>query len=81
MGLGLAEGAKEDKAGGVAFLTQLKDRGLVGAPRFLSDAWGGLIDAIGEWYPEARWQRCAMHFYRKGFRVVPTGKIREVAQM
>jgi putative transposase len=41
----------------------------------------GLIDAIGECYPEARWQRCAVHFYRNVFRVVPKGKVREVAQM
>jgi transposase-like protein len=28
--------------------------------------------------PEARWQRCVVHFYRNVMRVVPTGKVREV---
>lgn len=79
--LGLAEGAKEDKASWLAFLKHLKERGLVGAQLFISDACVGLIDAIGECYPEARWQRCAVHFYRNVFRVVPNGKVREVAQM
>lgn len=79
--LGLAEGAKEDKAGWLAFLKHLKERGLVGAQLFISDACVGLIDAIGECYPEARWQHCAVHFYRNVFRVVPNGKVREVAQM
>jgi transposase-like protein len=79
--LGLAEGAKEDKAGWLAFLKHLKERGLVGVQLFISDACAGLIDAIGECYPEARWQRCAVHFYRNVFCVVPKGKVREVAQM
>lgn len=79
--LGLAEGAKEDKAGWLAFLKHLKERGLVRAQLFISDACVGLIDAIGECYPEARWQRCAVPFYRNVFRVVPNGKVREVAQM
>ncbi|WP_434030201.1 transposase, partial [[Pseudomonas] boreopolis] len=35
----------------------------------------------GEHYPEARWQRCVVHFYRNVFSVVPSGKVREVAAM
>lgn len=79
--LGLAEGAKEDKAGWLTFLKHLKDRGLVGAQLFISDACLGLIESIGECYPEARWQRCAVHFYRNVFSVVAKGTVREVAQM
>ena len=36
---------------------------------------------MGEVYPEAKWQRCIVHFYRNVFSVVPRGKIREVAVM
>ena len=24
----------------------------------------GLVESVGEYYPEARWQRCTVHFYR-----------------
>ena len=79
--LGIAEGAKEDKAGWSAFLKYLKERGLSGTELFISDACGGLIEALGEYYPEARWQRCVVHFYRNVFSLVPNGKVREVATM
>jgi putative transposase len=39
--LGLAEGAKEDKAGWLAFLKYLKERGLVGPSfSFVMCVWG-----------------------------------------
>jgi putative transposase len=79
--LGIAEGAKEDKTGWLAFLKHLKERGLKGVELFISDACSGLIESIGECYPEARWQRCAVHFYRNVFGLVPSTKVREVAQM
>jgi transposase-like protein len=34
-----------------------------------------------EFYPQAQWQRCVVHFYRNVFSVVPRGKMREVAAM
>ncbi len=79
--LGVIEGAKEDKAGWGNCLSHLKGRGLQGMQLFISDACGGLIESLGEHYPEARWQRCAIHFYRNVFSVVPTTKVREVAAM
>lgn len=79
--LGVAEGAKEDKAGWGAFLAHLKARGLSTPQLFISDACGGLVESLGEHYPEARWQRCVVHFYRNVFCVVPSGKVREVAAM
>lgn len=79
--LGIAEGAKEDKAGWSAFLKHLKERGLAGAVLFISDACTGLVESIAEFYPEADWQRCAVHFYRNVFSLVPKTKIREVAHM
>ena len=47
----------------------------------ISDACVGLLESIGEVYPEAKWQRCIVHFYRNVFSVLPRGKIREVAMM
>jgi putative transposase len=79
--LGVAEGAKEDKAGWSGFLAHLKARGLVAPQLFISDACGGLVESLGAHYPEARWQRCVVHFYRNVFSVVPSGKVREVAAM
>lgn len=79
--LGVCEGAKEDKAGWLAFLKSLKERGLSGVRLFVSDACLGLVEALGETFPEADWQRCVVHFYRNVFSHVPNGKVREVAAM
>jgi putative transposase len=79
--LGVAEGAKEDKASWSAFLRYLKERGLKGVELFISDKCLGLVESLGEFYPEASWQRCVVHFYRNVFTVVPKGKVKEVAAM
>ena len=79
--LGIAEGAKEDKAGWSSFLKHLKERGLSGVELVISDACLGLIESVAEVYPEARWQRCVVHWYRNAFSHVPSTKVREVALM
>jgi transposase-like protein len=79
--LGICEGAKEDKAGWSAFLGHLKQRGLAGVRLVTSDACLGLVESIAEFYPDAQWQRCVVHFYRNVFSHVPTTKVREVAAM
>jgi transposase-like protein len=79
--LGVAEGAKEDKESWVAFLRYLKERGLKGVKLFITDKCLGLIEALGEFYPEASWQRCMVHFYRNVFTVVPKGRVKEVVAM
>ncbi len=79
--LGVCEGAKEDKAGWLAFLRHLKDRGLEGVQLIISDACLGLVEAATELYPEARWQRCIVHFYRNVFSVVPNSKMKTVSDM
>lgn len=79
--LGICEGAKEDKAGWSAFLAHLKQRGLAGVRLVTSDACLGLVESIAEFYPDALWQRCVVHFYRNVFSHVPTTKVREVAAM
>lgn len=79
--LGVQEGHKEDKSGWLGFLKQLKNRGLSGVRLVVSDACLGLVEALGEVFPDADWQRCAVHFYRNVFSHVPRHKVREVAAM
>lgn len=79
--LGICEGAKEDKAGWSNFLRHLKERGLRGVRLFITDACMGLVESLGEFYPEAKWQRCIVHFYRNVLSVVPTKRMLEIATM
>jgi transposase-like protein len=79
--LGIAEGCKEDKAGWGGFLAYLKGRGLACAELFICDKCLGLIESLGEYYPQARWQRCMVHFYRNVFTLVPKGQVKVVAAM
>ena len=79
--LGVQEGAKEDKAGWSAFLKHLKERGLNGVELFTTDKCLGLVVSLGEFFPQARWQRCTVHFYRNVFSHVPRTKVKEVATM
>jgi len=79
--LAVAEGSKEDKASWTAFLRHLRERGPKGVLLFVSDKCLGLAESLGEFYPEALWQRCAVHFYRNVWTAVPTSKVKEVAAM
>jgi len=79
--LGICEGAKEDKSGWSAFLRHLVDRGLSGVQLIISDACRGLVESIADYLPDARWQRCMVHFYRNMFSHVPSTKVREVSHM
>ena len=79
--LGVAEGAKEDKEGWLGFLRWLKQRGLHGVHMAISDFCMGLVESLRETFPEARWQRCVVHFYRNVFSAVPNKLMREVSAM
>jgi len=79
--LGVCEGTKEDKEGWRNFLRHLKQRGLKGARLLVSDKCLGLVEALGEFYPDARWQRCVVHWYRNVLSVVPKAKSKQVAAM
>jgi putative transposase len=79
--LGVCEGMKEDTESWRTFLRHLKGRGLQGVQLVTSDKCLGLVEILGEFYPEAAWQRCVVHFYRNVFTVTPTGKAKEVAAM
>ena len=79
--LGIVEGGKEDKAGWSDFLRSLKKRGLKGVQLVTSDKCLGLVESLSECFPDARWQRCTVHFYRNVFSVVPNGRMKEVSAM
>ena len=79
--VGVAEGAREDRESWRTFLRYMKQRGLKGVELVISDKSLGLIEVLGEFYPQAQWQRCVVHFYRNVFTVVPKGKRKEVAAM
>jgi transposase-like protein len=79
--LGISEGAKEDKSGWSTFLRHLVERGLKGVRLIISDACRGLVESAAEYLPDARWQRCMVHFYRNVFSHVPATKVRDVSHM
>ncbi len=79
--LGVAEGAKEDRESWTNFLRYLKDRGLCGVELIVSDKSLGLIEVLGNFFPDARWQRCMVHWYRNVTSSVPRNKSKIVAAM
>jgi transposase-like protein len=79
--LGICEGLKEDKESWRNFLRHLKQRGLTGVRLVVSDKCLGLIETLGEFFADARWQRCMVHFYRNVFTCVPNNRVKEVAGM
>jgi len=79
--LGAAEGMKEDKASWIEFFKWLKGRGLEGVKLIVGDKCHGMLEAVGEVYPDAKYQRCTVHFYRNVLSVVPRSKVKVVAKM
>ena len=79
--LGAAEGMEEDKASWISFFQWLKGRGLDGVKLIVGDKCLGMLEAAGEVFPEAKYQRCVVHFYRNVFSVVPKSKMKTVAKM
>ena len=79
--LGAAEGMKEDKASWHSFFQWLKSRGLNGVKLIVGDKCLGMLEAAMEVFPEAKYQRCIVHFYRNVFSVVPRTKVSLIAKM
>jgi len=78
--LGVVEGHKEYKAGWSGFLRHLKERGLGGVRLFITDACM-VMESLAEYYPETKWQRCMVHFYRNAFNAAPRKRVKDVAAM
>jgi putative transposase len=79
--LAVAEGSKEDRESWMKFLREMKERGLKGVRLIVSDKCLGVVEALADFYPEADWQRCVVHWYRNVWTEVPSGKVKEVAAM
>ena len=79
--LGAQEGMKEDKASWQSFFQWLKGRGLDGVRLVVGDKCLGMLEAVGEVFPEAKYQRCTVHFYRNVFTVTPRGRMKDVTRM
>ena len=79
--IGAAEGMKEDKESWKNFFIDLKKRGLTGVRLIIGDKCLGMLESLGEVYPEAKYQRCTVHFYRNVFSATPRKMMREVSMM
>lgn len=72
---------KEDKESWRNFFVWLKERGLTGVRMIVGDKNLGMLETIPEVFPDARYQRCTVHFYRNVFSMTPKNKMKEVAMM
>lgn len=79
--LGVAEGMKEDRESWLNFFTWLKGRGLAGVRLIIGDKCLGMLESIPVVFPEAKYQRCTVHFYRNVFTVTPKTKMKQVTLM
>ena len=72
---------KEDRESWRSFFVWLKERGLTGVSLINGDKNLGMLETIPEIFPDARYQRCIVHFYRNIFSVTPRKKMKAVALM
>jgi len=72
---------KEDKASWQSFFKWLKGRGLDGVRLVVGDKCLGMLEAVSEVFPEAKYQRCVVHFYRNMFVVTPRGRMNNLTRM
>lgn len=79
--IGTAEGLKEDTESWKNFFVWLKSCGLDGVKLIIGDKKLGMVESIGEVFPNARYQRCMVHMYHNIFSVVPRKTVKEVAKM
>ena len=76
--LGACEGASESKECWRDFLVSLKERGLEGVRLFTSDKHLGFLESASEVFPDAKWQRCTVHFFRNLMTKIPRNKLAAV---
>jgi putative transposase len=72
--LGIELANRESQSSWKEFLLGLKQRGLHGVVCVISDDHAGLRKAIPEVLPEAKWQRCYVHFLRNALDPLPRKK-------
>ena len=79
--IGAAEGMKEDKESWTEFLKWLKSRGLSGVRLVIGDRCLGMVESVAEVFPEAKYQRCVVHFYRNIFTATPRVRMKLISRM
>lgn len=79
--IGVCEGMKEDKASWESFFRWLKERGLTGVRLVIGDRCLEMLEAAAEVFPEAKYQRCTVHFYRNVFSSRPRSRMKLVSKM
>ena len=79
--IGAAEGLKEDRESWKNFFIWLRERGLRGVKLVIGDKCLGMCETLAEVFPEAKYQRCTVHFYRNVFSATPRRLVSEVAMM
>lgn len=77
--LGLDVIPTESEEGWAQFFKDLKERGLTGVQLVISDAHGGVKNAVRK-VLKAEWQRCKVHFYRNVLVQVPKRSQAEVSE-
>lgn len=76
-----AEGFTESKECWRGFPSWLKSRGLRGVLMVVGDKAAGMVGSIAEVFPEAKYRRCAVRFYRNVLAKVPKSKRPQAAAM
>ena len=79
--IGCAEGFTESSGCWRDFLSRLKSRGLRGVRMFVGDKAAGMVGSIAEVFPDAKYQRCTVRFYRNVLAKVPKSKRPQAAAM
>lgn len=79
--IGVVEGMKEDKESWRSFFVWLKERGFTGVRLIIGDKNLGMLETIPKVFPDARYQRGTVHFYRNIFSATPRNKMKSAAVM
>ena len=79
--IGAAEGMKEDRESWRTFFVWLKECGLAGVRLMIGDKCLEMLESIPEVFPDAKYQRCTVHFYRNIFSATPRNKMKEVSML
>lgn len=59
----------------------MKGRNQDGVKLIVGDKCLGMLEAVGEVFPEAKYKRCSVYFYRNVFFVVSRSKVKLVAKL
>ncbi len=79
--LGVREGGSENTESWKSFLRDLKSRGLSGVQLAVSDKCLGLVNQLSSFFPNSKWQRCIVHWYRNILSDVPKHRRDDVSRM